>query len=442
MSSNIRFYHQVQIMPFILFLIFSWFSVVDCNAKSQALDSVLAEVNDAIITESELTKALQDTMQQLKMQNLPVPAYADLRKQVFQHLLDVTLQLQFAKNNNITLDDQELHEIIKGIALQNHLSVEQMQAELKKAGLDWQDYQQKLKKEILLTRLQQTAVGREIRISERQVDSYMKDALKAQVVKRKYHLLNIVVPLSDTPTPNEIAQAKQKAIKLVHELEKGADFSRLAILESSDEYALDGGDLGERYLAELPEVFVPYLKKMTVNQVQGPIRTGNGWQLIKLVGINDSDLQHQITKTHVKHILIKPGPQMTDAQAQQQIQNIYRQIQAGRSFDALAKQYSVDAVTAVKGGDMGWVDSNELVPQFAEVMDKLALNSISAPVKTPFGWHILQVLERKVEDDSRAYQRQQVRAMLKQKRFTEEVKTWQQHLRAQAFIHILDKHLA
>jgi peptidyl-prolyl cis-trans isomerase SurA len=270
----------------------------------------------------------------------------------------------------------------------------------------------------------------------------MKDALKQQVVKRKYHLLNIVVPLSDTPTPTEIAQAQQKALKLVEELKKGADFSQLAILESSDEFALDGGDLGERYLAELPEVFIPYLKTMNVNQVEGPIRTGNGWQLIKLVGVNDADLHHQITKTHVKHILIKPGPQMTDAQAQQQIQNIYRQIQAGKAFDALAKQYSVDAATAVKGGDMGWVDSTELVPQFAEVMDKLALNSISTPVKTPFGWHIMQVIERKVEDDSLAYQRQQVRSMLKQKRFSEQVKTWQQHLRAQAFIHILDKQLA
>ena len=189
-------------------------------------------------------------------------------------------------------------------------------------------------------------------------------------------------------------------------------------------------------------LFVPYLKNIKVNEVKGPIRTGNGWQLIKLIGINDADLKHQVTKTHVRHILIKPGPQMTDAQAEQLIHNIYRQIQAGKTFDGLAKQYSVDAATAVKGGDMGWVDASELVPQFAEVMEKLGIGHISVPVKTPFGWHIMQVLERKVEDDSLAYQRQQVRAMLKQKKFTEAVKTWQQHLRAQAFIHILDKSLA
>jgi peptidyl-prolyl cis-trans isomerase SurA len=160
-----------------------------------------------------------------------------------------------------------------------------------------------------------------------------------------------------------------------------------------------------------------------------------------LVGVNEDELHHKITKTHVKHILIKPGPQMTEVQAEHLIQNIHRQIQNGKAFDVLAKKYSVDAVTALKGGDMGWVVSNELVPQFAEVMDKLPIHGISAPVKTPFGWHIMQVLERKEEDDSAAFQRQKVRAMLQQKRFSEAVNTWQKNLRAQAFINILDKNL-
>jgi len=429
-------------MRLILILSFLLIHLTNPYAGPHALDSVVAEVNDAVITESELNKQMKDAKQQLQARNLPVPEDQVLRKQIFQHFLDLTLQLQFAKNNNMSIDDAELDEIIKTIALQNHYTVEQMQAELQKAGMAWSDYRQNLKKEVLITRLQQASIGRDIHISERQVDSYMNEALDEQVKKRKYHLLNMVIPLSDSPSSKEVEQAKHKALDLLAELNKGADFSKLAIMESSDEYALDGGDLGERYLAELPEVFVPYLKNIKVNEVKGPIRTGNGWQLIKLIGINDADLKHQVTKTHVRHILIKPGPQMTDAQAEQLIHNIYRQIQAGKTFDGLAKQYSVDAATAVKGGDMGWVDASELVPQFAEVMEKLGIGHISVPVKTPFGWHIMQVLERKVEDDSLAYQRQQVRAMLKQKKFTEAVKTWQQHLRAQAFIHILDKSLA
>jgi peptidyl-prolyl cis-trans isomerase SurA len=406
-----------------------------------SLDAVVVEVNDGIITKSELDKNVADTKMQLEARHMAVPANDILRKQVLEHLIDVNLELQFAKNNNIDVSDDELDEIIKNIAVQNKITIEQLQAELAKTGLNWNDYKQTLKKEVIITRLQQGAVGRDIHISESQVNSYLKDALVEQEGQKKYHLLNIVVPLSEAPSPAEVAAAKQKADRLFDQATHGEDFSKLAIMESSDEYALNGGDLGERYLAELPQVFASVVIQMSLNDVKGPIRTGNGWQLIKLVGVNEEELHHKITKTHVKHILIKPGPQMTEVQAEHLIQNIHRQIQNGKAFDVLAKKYSVDAVTALKGGDMGWVVSNELVPQFAEVMDKLPISGISAPVKTPFGWHVMQVLERKEEDDSAAFQRQKIRAMLQQKRFSEAVNTWQKNLRAQAFIHIIDKTL-
>jgi peptidyl-prolyl cis-trans isomerase SurA len=411
-------------------------------SHGESLDAVVAEVNDGIITKSELEKNIKDTKMQLKSRHLPVPANSVLHKQVLEHLIDVNLQLQFAKNNNIDVNDEELEEIIKNIAVQNHITLEQLQQELSKIGMNWGDYKQNLKKEIIITRLQQQAVGRDIHITESQVKSYLKGATIEQVGQKKYHLLNILIPLSDAPTPVEVAAAKQKAERLLKQAKQGDDFAKLAIMESSDEFALDGGDLGERYLAELPEVFATQVRQMQVNDIHGPIRTGNGWQLIKLVSINDEELHHKIIKTHVKHILIKSGPQMTETQAEHLIQNIYRQIQNGKKFDFLAKKYSVDAVTALKGGDMGWVISSELVPQFAEVMDKLPLGGISAPVKTPFGWHVMQVLERKEEDDSAAFQRQKIRAMLQQKRFTEAVNTWQKNLRAQAFIHIIDKTLS
>jgi len=408
---------------------------------AESLDMVVAEINEAIITKSELEQNVDETKVQLEARHVNAPVLDVLRKQVFQHLVDVNLQLQFAKNNNIVLENDELEEIIKNIALQNKLPIEQMKTEVEKTGLSWQRYKDNLKKEIIITRLQQQAVGRDIHISERQVDSYMKDALQEQAGQKKYHLFNILVPVSDAPSPKEIAAAKQKAERVLQQAQHGDNFAQLAVTESSDEYALEGGDLGERYLAQLPDLFANIVVEMQVNEIKGPIRTPNGWQLIKLVKVNDEELHHEITKTHVKHILIKSGPQMTEQEAEHSIQNIYRQIQAGKTFEKLAKQYSVDAATAVKGGDMGWVVSNELVPQFADVMEKLPLGAVSAPVKTPFGWHIMQVVERKTEDDSVAFQRQKVRGMLQQKRFSEAVKTWQQQLRAQAFINVLDKSL-
>lgn len=406
------------------------------------LDTVVAEVNDSVITSSELEQHVAETKQQLSARQVAIPPDNVLRKQVLQHLIDVHLQLQLAKNNNMAVEDEELNDIIKNIALQNKLSIDDMREELTKHGMDWNHYRENLRKEILLSRVQQSAVGKDIHISESQVESYLKEAINEQTGQKKFHLQNILVPVSDEPSAEEVAASKQKADKLLALIKQGEDFSQMAIRESSDEYALEGGDLGERYLAELPDVFAKLVVGMKSGEVLGPIRTGNGWQLLKLVNVNDEELHHKIVKTHVKHILVKSGPQMTDEQAQHFIQNIYHQAKAGKSFDLLAKQYSVDAATAVKGGDMGWVISTELVPQFSTVMDKLTEGQISEPVKTPFGWHIMMVLERKIEDDSDAFQRQKVRAMLHQKRFNEAVESWQQHIRAQGFINIIDKSLA
>jgi peptidyl-prolyl cis-trans isomerase SurA len=216
----------------------------------------------------------------------------------------------------------------------------------------------------------------------------------------------------------------------------------MAIAESSGEYALEGGDLGDRHLAELPEVFAKVVTNMKVGEVSPPIRTGNGFQLIKLVSVGNSSEHHTVHKTHVRHILLKQDANMTSAEAQRQVNNLYQQLKSGKDFAVMAKQYSLDAATAVKGGDLGWVTDDELVPAFAEAMNALPLHKISTPVKSPYGWHLIEVLERKTVDDSKAFQRAQVKQFLQQRKFNEAVQNWQQHLRTDAYIKIMDKELA
>jgi peptidyl-prolyl cis-trans isomerase SurA len=225
-------------------------------------------------------------------------------------------------------------------------------------------------------------------------------------------------------------------------IKQGEDFDRMAIAESSGEYALDGGDLGDRHLAELPEVFAEQVVKMQVGEVAGPIRTGNGFQLIKLLSIAGNSDQHNVMKTHVRHILLKQDANMTTMEANRQINNIYEQLKSGKDFALMAKQYSLDAASAVKGGDLGWITADELVPTFAEAMNALPLNVVSKPVKSPFGWHLIQVLARKTVDDSKSFQQQQVRQFLHQRKFNEAVQDWQQHIRADAYINIMEKELA
>ncbi|KTD19942.1 peptidylprolyl isomerase [Legionella londiniensis] len=426
----------------LVFILFILFPVMIFADKVQPLDKVVAIVNDNVITSTELETQVHNIRQQLSARNAPLPPEDVFRKQVLQHLIDVELQLQLAKSNNMTIDAAELDETIAKIAKNNHITVTQLREEISKQGLTWPNFRENIRKEMLMSRVQQKAVGQEIVISAQQIEDYLKTMRNNDRKQQTYHLQNIVIPLPEEPTPEQLKKAKNKALILLRKIRNGEDFTRLAIAESSGEYALEGGDLGERHLAEMPEVFADKVISMKIGEVAGPIRTGNGFQLIKLVAKGGNEHQHEVVKSHVRHILVKQDASMTAAEAKKHIDNLYQQLKSGKDFALMAKQYSVDAASAVKGGDLGWVTPEELVPQFAEAMNALPLNTVSKPVKSVFGWHLIEVLERKKTDDSEAYQRQKIKQLLQQRKFTESVQNWLQHLRATAYVKVLDKDLA
>lgn len=411
-------------------------------AWAQPLDSVIAVVNDSVITTSELNSQVDILRQQYLIKNIPMPKEEVLRKQVLQHLIDVDLELQLAKQNNVVIDNAELDSTIAKIAADNHVSLSDMRAEVERQGMTWKTYRENIRKEIVISRIQQKAVGHEITVTPKQVDDYLKTSVHQDKTQLTYHILNIVIPLPEEPTPEQLKSARQKANQILAKIGKGDDFSQLAIAESSGEFALEGGDLGERHLAELPEIFANEVVNMRAGQVKGPLRTGNGFQLIKLVSIGGNNENHQVVKTHVRHILLKQDASTTPEEARKQVNNIHQQLKSGKDFSLMAKQYSLDVASATKGGDLGWVSPGELVPEFEKAMNELPLHQVSKPVKSQFGWHLIEVLERKKMDDSVSFKRQQVQMFLQQRKFAEAVQNWQQHLRAAAYIHIMDKKLA
>lgn len=419
-------------------------AMILCTSWSMAapLDSVVAIVNSDVITASELNAQTETAYQQLLARKMEAPDPLVLRKQVLNHLIDEQIELQLAKHNDVSIDNVELDETIAKIAASNHLSLDEMRAAIEQQGTPYAKYRENIRKDMLINRIQQTAVGKDIVVSMKQVNDYLASSEHIATTPQTFHVQNIVIPLPEEPTTAQIKKAREKALMLIQKLQAGADFSQLAMTESSGHDALEGGDLGERHLAELPEVFAEQVVKMKVGDVRGPLRAGNGFQIIKLVGIGNTELHHEVTKTHVRHILLKPGVNMTESEADRQIHNLYEQLKSGKDFAAMARQYSLDRASAEKGGDLGWVTPDELVPSFAEAMTQLPLNTISKPVKTPFGWHLIQVLERKTVDDSDAYQRQQVRQFLYQRKFNEAVQNWQQHMRSSAYIQIIEKDLA
>lgn len=423
----------------LLFVILSNICYAD---GGEVLDKVVAVVNDGVITSSELDAQVEVSKKQIMAQKMPMPDDAVLRKQVLQHLIDVDLQMQLAKQNGINIEEKELNAAIARVAQMNHLTMDKLRTEIVKQGISWKDYKENVRKEMTISHLQQKAIGRDIIVKNEQVEEYLKTEKSVTNPNTTYRLLNIVVPLSEEPSPEEVKRARQNAKNLLNKIHKGEDFNRLAIEESSGELALEGGDLGDRHLAELPEIFAKLVTGMKIGQVEGPLRTGNGFQLIKLIAINGTNQRHIVTQTHVRHILLKPDSNMLPAEAAKQVNNIYQQLKSGKDFALMAKQYSLDGGSAVKGGDLGWVSPGELVPEFEKTMDGLPLRTVSRPVKSQFGWHIIEVLARRQKDDSEAFKKQEVRQHIHQRKFAEAVQNWQQHLRSQAYINVVEKELA
>lgn len=418
------------------------FSGISLAQGKQLLDKVVAVVNNGVITSSELDKQVELSKKQIIAQKVEMPKESVLRKQVLQHLIDVDLQMQMAKQNGIAVDSTELNDAIEKIAVMNHLNLSQLREEITKQGISWPEYRRNIRKEMLITRLQQKAVGKDVLVTNEQVEQYLKTDAHVDKSALTFHLQNIVIPLNEEPTTEQVKKAKNDASKLLVKIRNGEDFSRLAIEQSSGEVALEGGDLGDRHLAELPEIFAKEVVKMKAGQVVGPLRTGNGFQLLKLIAIGGENQHHIVTQTHVRHILLKSDASMLPEDSIKQINNIYQQLKSGKDFALMAKQYSLDSSTAVKGGDLGWVGPGELVPEFEKTMNSLPLHKVSHPIKTQFGWHLIEVIARKQKDDSVAFKKQQVRQFLQQRKFAEAVQNWQQHLRTEAYVNIVEKDLA
>lgn len=415
---------------------------VSMSACAERLDSVVAVVNDGVITQSELDDKVAAWHQQLQASRTPMPSEKELTKQVLDRLIDESLQLQIASHTGVEVDDAELDDAIGRIASQNHMTVEQMKKAIQNEGTTYEKYRDNVRNEMLMVRIQQQAVGRDIMVSNEQVEDYLKTALAAEKANYVFHLQNILVALPDEPTPELLKAGEAQSQALLDALVSGKKIESVVEQVKEDTLPISVGDLGARHLAELPDVFAKHVVNMKVGEFAGPLRTGNGFQVIKLVEVQKPDKHHEVEKTHVRHILIKQDASTTEEAAYERVNHLYEQLKSGKSFAELAKQYSVDAVSAEQGGDLGWMTATELTPAFAVVMEKLEVGHVSQPVKTNYGWHLIEVLDRQMIDDSDAYERQQVRQSLQQRKLVEAVESWQQHMRSTSYIDILKKELS
>ncbi|MBM4201957.1 MAG: molecular chaperone SurA, partial [Gammaproteobacteria bacterium] len=389
-----------------------------------------------VILQSELDSKVRSVRRGLDQSNTPTPPSAVLRRQVLERMIMEKIQLQLAEKSGIGVDDETLRTAVQQIAQRNQISADELRDSLEQEGIPYTDFLNQIRSEITLGRFRSNQVNSQIKVTDREVDHYLETQAQSGVSGDNEYLLgHILIATPQAASPEDVQKAKEKADGLAAELGKGADFKQAAMENSNDPQALNGGDLGWRKMAQVPTLFAEVVPKMKKGDVQGPIRSPNGFHIIKLLDIKGSE-QRTVTKTRVRHILIKPNEALSDSDAEQKLLALKERLANGEDFADLARAHSDDKGSAIKGGELGEVEPGALVPPFEEAMTKLKPNELSEPVQTQFGWHLIQVIDRRESSDNNEAQRNQARDAIFKRKVEEETELWMRRIRDEAYVEI------
>jgi len=397
------------------------------------IDSVVAVVNDDVITRNELDDRVREVVRQLHTQNTPLPAEDVLQKQILERMITDMLQRQYAKENGVRVDDTQLNLAITRIGQQNNFpSLDAFRAKLEADGVDYMKFREEIRSEIISTRLRKREVESKLVISEREVDDYLANKARIGSEGEEFHLAHILVVVPEQASAAKIQAARERAEQALSKLNGGADFAQVAASISDAKDALKGGDLGWHSGDTIPPLFMNVLQNMKPGQVSAVLRSSSGFHILKLLEKRSANAPVVITQTHARHILIKTSEIMPEAEAKKRIMEIKQRIEAGADFAEQAKRYSQDG-SAQQGGDLGWLSPGETVPEFEEEMNKLKPGQMGV-VQSQFGWHLIQVLARRDTDVSEQQKRQQARIAIGTFKSDELFQDWLRQLRDRAFI--------
>lgn len=403
------------------------------QAAPVPLDQVVAIVDDDIVMASELNDRLQEIRTRMRGQNTQLPPEDVLKEQVLERMIVESIELQMAAKAGIRVSDNQLNETLANIARQNNMTTDQFRDTVLQEGMSWPQLRSQIRRELTVNQLRQRQVGGRIQISDQDVDNFLNSEMARTNLAPDYRLGHILIAISDSTPPQA---AEQTAMMVYQKLQQGESFSTLAVQYSSGEAALSGGDLGWRKAAQLPTLFADTVLDMKEGDFSSPIRSPSGYHIIKVLELRGGSEQI-VQQTKTRHILIKPNEIRNESEARKLIDDIYQQVQEDpEQFSTLAKTYSDDPGSALQGGDLGWVNPGTMVPQFEQVMKETDPDQISKPFRTDFGWHILQVQERRSQDMSDEFRRGRARQMLQKRRFDEELDGWLREIRQNAYVEI------
>ena len=401
--------------------------------QTAEIDSVAAVVNDDVITRYELEEHVREVVRQLQKQDTPLPAAEVLEKQILERMITDKLQQQYAAENGVRVDDTQLDLAITRIAQQNNFpSAVEFRAKLEAEGVDYKKFREEIRGEIVSTRLREREVESKLIISEGEVDNYLANKARIGSVGEEFHLAHILVVVPEQASAEKIQAARERAEQALSKLKGGADFAQVAAGTSDAKNALKGGDLGWHSGDSIPPLFMNELQNMQAGQTSAVLRSPSGFHILRLVEKRSANAPVVVTQTHARHILIKTSEIVPEAEAKKSIMEIKQRIETGADFAEQAKQYSQDG-SAQQGGDLDWLSPGQTVPEFEEAMNKLQPGQMGA-VHTQFGWHLIQVLERRSTDVSEQQKRQQARIAIGTFKSDELYQDWLRQLRDRAFI--------
>lgn len=403
------------------------------GAAAESLDRIVAVVNSEVITMNELDSRLQSALANLRRQGTPLPPHQVMVRQMLERLVIDRIQMQTARETGLRIDDRELDQAIQRIASGNKLSIEEFRQALADDGISYASFREEIREEMTLAQLREREVDSRLVIGDAEIDNFLAAEATRDGSHDEVEIAHILLRAPESASPEQLQSLKAKADEVMTKLAAGADFAQLAAAYSDAPDALQGGVMSSRPLDRLPALFAEALAKLRAGEVAPILRSPNGFHIVKLLARKGGVAMPPVEQTHARHILVRVNELVSESEALHKLTGLRDRLVHGEDFAELARLYSQDG-SAAKGGDLGWLYPGDTVPDFERAMNALQPGDISEPIHSPFGFHLIEVLERRVQDVSDERQRMAARQALRERKLDEAYQDWLRQIRDRAYV--------
>ena len=418
-------------------LLISSFLSLKTEAAPELLDRVSVIVDQGVVLESQIAELIVIVKRNAVVNNQTLPSDRALRTQAIEKLIIDNLQMQLADRMGIQISDPQLEQTIANIAKGEKMDLAQLREKVAQEGGTYNTYREEIRRELILGEVRRANVRRRVYVTNQEVKNLVTLIDEQGDQQAEYNLGHILIEFPPEPTDTDIDKAKVRANKVIELLKKGSDFAKIATASSGGPRALEGGDMGWMNINSMPTLFAEAVQEKSENDLIGPIRSGAGFHILKVKALRGVEIV-EVAEVSSRHILIKPSVILSDDKAEMMLKEFREQILSGEAdFAVLAKEHSADPGSALKGGDLGWADPNVYVPEFRDTLEKLKIDEISSPVRSQHGWHLMQLIGKRVGDVTEKRKEEKAYNMLWQRKFSEEADVWIREIRASAYIDVL-----